>query len=371
MPNKPYKKILCETKNDFDEYFSRWGKKYSRINSIFKWFCEYFNLYPFTQSKFQGRLKTISSIFDVNNNKTFDEIKELIKEYYNPKTTVFRRLDISKGPQGGLIFQNKLKEKAKTKIHIGKVEYWMKDGTTYKQALKLKEQYYKKLCQKGYNAQQEYYKTNPHAKKEHYKKISQTKKERKKIQYWIAKGYNLKEATEQIKKYQPPINTLNDCIYRHGIKKGSEIYFNIKKKRKQTNILRYGTTTSLQPYVSKTSIKYFIPLYKLLRKRGIKKEDIVWGIGNKKEFTTHDKTTNRNYCFDFVIKSKKIIVEYNDTFWHARNKQDWKNPMVKYEQSYERDENKKQVAKRLGFNILYVWSDDLPCQTTLCEQIFK
>ena len=75
----------------------------------------------------------------------------------------------------------------------------------------------------------------------------------------------------------------------------------------------------LNPYVSKASIKYFKSVYKLLRRSGISKEDIKWCIGKQREFTTFDKETDKNYCFDFVVRSKKIIVEYNDPFWHARS----------------------------------------------------
>jgi hypothetical protein len=127
----------------------------------------------------------------------------------------------------------------------------------------------------------------------------------------------------------------------------------------------------LNGYVSKTSIRYFKPLYKALRKCGILKEDIIWGIGKRREFTTFDKETNKNYAFDFVIKTKKLIIEYNDVFWHARDKNEWKNPMVTYEESYERDLNKKRVASKLGFDIVYVWSDNLPDIQTLKELILK
>ena len=122
---------------------------------------------------------------------------------------------------------------------------------------------------------------------------------------------------------------------------------------------RYGSIM-LNAHVSKSSIKYFKPLYKALRKSGIQKNDIIWGIDNRREFTTFDSATNKNYAFDFVIKSKKMIVEYNDPFWHARNISEWKNPMVSFEESFARDEHKKSIAAKLGFDIIYVWSDNLP-----------
>ena len=45
--------------------------------------------------------------------------------------------------------------------------------------------------------------------------------------------------------------------------------------------------------------------------------------------------------------------------------------MVDYKQSYERDKNKMRVAKKLGYTIIYVWSDKLIPSQELCRQILK
>ena len=45
--------------------------------------------------------------------------------------------------------------------------------------------------------------------------------------------------------------------------------------------------------------------------------------------------------------------------------------MVTYEESYERDLNKKTIAAKLGFDIIYAWSDNLPDIHYLKELILK
>jgi len=371
MQKQLYKKHICTSEKDFEIYFKKWGKKYYSIENIFKWFCSEFKLYPFTQSKFQGRLKTIHNIWNSNKNLNIFELQNLINEYYTPDTSVTRKLDISRGENGGKKYTEKLKQKAKTKIHIGRIEYWINKGYSLEDAKIQKREYYRKLSKRAREVQISLYNSDPVLKKQHYNKIALTKQKRRDIKYWLDKGVNLEEAQKHVLKYKPPTGNIERYILKYGKKEGTKRYQDAKNKRKNTYQERYNVTTFLRPYVSKASLRYLVPVYKLLRKSGVKKDDIKWGIGKNKEFTTYDKITNKNYCFDFVVLSKKIIVEYNDTFWHARKEEEWCNPMVDYKQSYERDKNKMRVAKKLGYTIIYVWSDKLIPSQELCRQILK
>ena len=340
------------------------------MNELFEWYCSEFNLYPLTKSKFQNRLKLLNCLFKTNS--TVDEMtfRCLVKEYHDHNTPRARQLDIRYGEGSGTAFSNLLKDKAKNKISFGKIEFWLNKGLTLEEAQKQKREHYAELNKKGTAASLLALSENLDKKRKKYQNVSQTKQKRKNLDYWIQQGYSINEAINQIKKYIPPSHTLESFIERHGEELGNEKYQKCYKKQRDTKIAKYGSVV-ISGYVSKASIKYFKPLYKILRKNGIYKEDVIWGIGNKREFTTFDKKTNKNYAFDFVVKSKKIIIEYNDPFWHARNKKEWKNPMVKYEDSYKRDKNKKNAAFKMGFDIIYVWSDNLPDINYLKNLILK
>lgn len=361
---------MCTNEQDFELFFQRWGKKLTYLKNIFKWYCSEFSLYPLTQSKFQNRLKIILQIMNTNSSTSEQSLKLLIQEYHNKHTPITRQLDIRHGEGSGLKYTNNLKAKAVNKISFGRIEFWLNKGFSLEEALKQKREHYADLNKKGTAASIKTLTENPDKKRKKYEQVSKTKKERKNIEYWVQQGYTKEQAIIQIKKYIPPSHTLQSFIERHGEEVGKEMYRNTYEKQRKTKMDKYGSLM-LNGYVSKTSIRYFKPLYKALRKCGILKEDIIWGIGKRREFTTFDKETNKNYAFDFVIKTKKLIIEYNDVFWHARDKNEWKNPMVTYEESYERDLNKKRVASKLGFDIVYVWSDNLPDIQTLKELILK
>lgn len=327
-------------------------------------------MYPLTQSKFQNRLKIIVQLVNTNSSASESTLKFLIKEYHDKNTLLTRRLDIRHGEGSGTKYTNNLKAKAVDKISFGRIEFWLNKGLSFEEASKQKRAHYAELNKKGTAASLKMLAENPDAKKKKYERVSETKTQRRTIEYWVQQGCTEEQAAEQIKKYSPPSHSLQSFIERHGEEIGKKLHKQTYEKQRKTKIEKYGSLM-LNGYVSKASIRYFKPLYKLLRKSGILKTDILWGIGKQREFTTFDKKTNKNYAFDFVIKSKRVIIEYNDAFWHARDKSEWKNPMVTYEQSQERDTNKLRVASKLGFDIIYIWSDNLPDIQTLKEQILK
>ncbi len=340
------------------------------MKELFEWYCSHFCLYPLTQSKFQNRLKGVSILFETNKDKKLDDIKVLIEEYLNLNTTEFRRLDIKYGQGSGKAYSTKLKEKAVNKLTINNIQFWINKGLSYNEAVSEKKNHYNKISKLATKAQQELYKTNPEKKRARQEKANKTMKLRRTVQYWIDQGYTAKQADERIKNYNnPPKHDLQSYINKYG-DEGHEKQKESYKKRNQTKIDKYGHIV-LNGYVSKSSIRYFKPLYKLLRKSGISKDDIVWGIGNRREFTTHDAKTNKNFAYDFVIRSKKLIIEYNDPFWHARNESEWKNTFVFYSESYARDKYKLEIAKKIGFDIIYIWADNLPTAESLKNTILK
>lgn len=143
-------------------------------------------------------------------------------------------------------------------------------------------------------------------------------------------------------------------------KYGQDYYLDLMKRRTATNTPRTRA--------SKSSAKYLLPMYKALRKAGVTKEDIFWGIGNSTEFRIG------KFFYDFTIFSHKIIIEYNGVAWHPKSTtQVWKHPFgtLTTSEKYHYDRNKLKVAESQGFTVIEVWDDELPDQKVLLETILE
>lgn len=151
--------------------------------------------------------------------------------------------------------------------------------------------------------------------------------------------------------------TLENCIRLYG-NNGAEIY-NERKARMMENLTTY----------SKESIKYFIPLYKRLRKCGIKKDDIFWGIHPQGEYFLRDQ--ENIYFFDFTIPKLKIIIEYNGQVFHPKEHQhDFISPYgILYEDAWNKDILKKELAINHDYTYIVIFSDELPTIDQLFNQL--
>lgn len=110
---------------------------------------------------------------------------------------------------------------------------------------------------------------------------------------------------------------------------------------------------------SKESLIVFNPLIDWCLNNGILSDDIYIGDGDKKEYFIY--SDKKIYFYDFTIKSKKIIIEYNGVFFHAKPSSiNWYNPFVteSKEENIEKQELKKLAAYNKGFKILEIWSDE-------------
>ena len=221
----------------------------------------------------------------------------------------------------------------------------------------------------------------------YYHKYS--KKERRKfnvrcIDYWILKGYSIEEATDKVSKIQSvglienirqkynctfdeardiqtdryarrlktirskPLeiqkllyskqdaSSMTYCLRKcdFDYKKATNLYYTLLKKR----MVPFGRA-------SKESLRYFIPLYKYLRRdMAISHDDIYFGITGSREYYIFDSTNQHFFMYDFTICSKKLIIEYDGKFWHSM----LKNKM--------NDKIKQSLAESQGFKILHVSS---------------
>jgi len=180
------------------------------------------------------------------------------------------------------------------------------------------------------------------------------------IDYWIKNGYTLEEAEILRIPYLANMSqSLDGFILRHGEEKGLKKYISCNKTRTES-LLAGMDSRRTGGYVSKESIRFFIPLYKFCRKLGIPRDSIYFGVTGSKEFFIRDnsKLTNQGFFYDFTIQKIGVIIEYHGILWHARKIEDWKNPFNDYQSSLLSDEYKQSIAEDRGMMYNIIWSDD-------------
>lgn len=174
------------------------------------------------------------------------------------------------------------------------------------------------------------------------------------IEYWIKRGYNEKDAgIERNNSITASRTNLAAFTARYGQQKGEERFKQWNEKRKRTYLERCGTTTPTSGKTSKESLRFFIKLYRKVRRLGISKDDIYWGISGSKEFASHDSNIG-NMFFDFTIKSLKFIIEYQGSAWHVHPERDYIG-FLDPDLLLERDFNKRKHIEGRGFEVNYVW----------------
>jgi hypothetical protein len=193
---------------------------------------------------------------------------------------------------------------------------------------------------------------------ESYKKFS--KKIKYSVDYWLNLGYNLDEAKILRQPYLSKVkNDLNSFVERYGIEEGTEKWIRRCSKYKQS-IKENLSNRRTAGYVSKESLKFFIPLYKFCRRLGLERKDIYFGIKGSKEFFIRDDELHENggKFYDFCIPKLNLIVEYHGTFWHPKNINEWNNPWTNFEDALTVDNHKKLLAEKRNMEYHVVWSND-------------
>jgi very-short-patch-repair endonuclease len=166
-------------------------------------------------------------------------------------------------------------------------------------------------------------------------------------------------------------------IDRYGAEEGALRWNELIQTHRRNTIkrLKNGDIKLYKP--SKESLKFFIQLYKICRKLGIKREDIFCGFNGSKEWWL--KGECQFYFYDFVIKSLKLCIEYNGSHVHPpenieiKERVNWKNPFTKqsYEECKKLDDMKKATAEKNGFHVIKIWDydDKVKSLNTLKEYI--
>jgi hypothetical protein len=274
----------------------------------------------------------------IENNRGFNAL-ELFDDYKKSKNQ-YERLDIRYGSGSSQDLKDKYsKRPIGRRVSIFNKNTWIARGLTETEAIeKVKEI-------QSRNSRKRHLKATPNS----YRNIPQC------LEYWLGRGYDADSAEIQRQEFvnKHKISYAN-MIIKHGEEAGYKLVKEAHEKRKQSCLLKYSQT-AFGKRISKRSMKFLIPLYRKCRKLGISKNDIYWGLGHCKEYAMHDN--GKNYFYDFVIKSLKIAIEYNGTYWHPREDLCWRQCNMSKEEALASDLRKQELLKNLGYDVIVVWSD--------------
>ena len=179
---------------------------------------------------------------------------------------------------------------------------------------------------------------------EHLTKINTIMSDRTKqvkcVEYWLSKGYTKKEAIDIISKSQATFS-LEKCIEKYGLEKGTIVYNNRQNKwlKSFKNSMKNNFVNGIQS--SSAANK----LFSIIEKQ----------ITGQKEFILG------KYAFDFVYNNK--IIEFIGDFWHANPKIYDKTFINKTngctaKEIWKHDKDKIKYAKKHGYDVHTVWESD-------------
>ena len=144
--------------------------------------------------------------------------------------------------------------------------------------------------------------------------------------------------------------TLENLQRKYGKKVGQKKYYEIVKNRKTSG--------------SKEATQFF---NRLLLEIDFDEEP-YWSHGfTNNEYFLFDKTNNKFYFYDFVLKNRKLIIEYHGESFHPRKSKltekqwtKWKVPFTNEsaDSKFTFDQTKNNFAKSEGFEVVVVWSSD-------------
>jgi len=194
------------------------------------------------------------------------------------------------------------------------------------------------------------------------------------LEYYFNKGLTLEEATIALKERQSTFS-LEKCIQKHGPERGLEVFKKRQDKWMKTlddktpeekRRILLSKTRGL-PRFSRESKDFFDAVVAEVEKepeRSLSDLEIYYG---KNEMILWDRERKKPYFYDFSIPFLKLIIEYNGSAFHPNvnllsfeELQKWICPFTKQRapEKSKRDEEKINLAKSLGYEVLVVWDTD-------------
>lgn len=178
------------------------------------------------------------------------------------------------------------------------------------------------------------------------------------IEYFISKGYSEEEAQNQLSERQRTFS-LEKCIQKWGEEKGNKIWMD-RQERWQKSLLENG---NIKCGFSKISQELFHEILK--NYDPLNAHSVYYATKNKEYYIS--KKNKGFFSYDFVDLNRKKIIEYNGDEYHANPKKfsenDYPHPFYKEngptaKQIWERDEQKINIAREEGFEVLVIWDSE-------------
>lgn len=183
-------------------------------------------------------------------------------------------------------------------------------------------------------------------------------------EYWMKRGYSEREAIKKISELQVKFSK-DICVEKYGEEKGIEVWKERQEKwqeslksKPQEEIERINRAkmNNGRGY-SKISQKMFWEIMEKIKDK-IDINDVFFATLNKKTKISDYSGKNHEYFyisedashffFDFLLKSKKRIIEFDGDYWHSD----------KIKGRLESDRNREQKLKAAGYEIWRVSERD-------------
>lgn len=281
-------------------------------------------------------------IRDIIRTNGVDNSSFLYDLYYSGIGTT-KKLEIRYGADRSIIYKDKLSKRPRPDVvsHLT-VDYWINKGYSEDESKRKISDIQRSNSLKR--------------SKDSYKASSSKLRWCK--EYWIGKGYSYEESVILSRDHHVKNGSLDYYIDTYGTEDGISRFKRRQKQRIDTLIHNRESHKSAG-YVSKSSLKFFVPLYRKVRRLGVAREDIYFGVSGSREFfIRHSGDFNRGRFFDFAIPKINLILEYNGVYWHPRDRASWKNVFTSFDDAMSVEREKEHLCDMRGYTLLKIWEDD-------------
>ena len=176
------------------------------------------------------------------------------------------------------------------------------------------------------------------------------------VEYWIRKGFTEEDSIEKVKERQRTFS-LKRCIEKYGEEEGLKV-FEERQKKWSNKIEEKYRNGEFSKVPKKLSSSRYSKSAKILIDLLLKEHPNSICFENELELIFENKT--RVY-FDFSLGNK--IIEFNGDYWHCNPKNYdpnyyHKRLKMKASEKWKIDEDKIELAKNKGYDILVIWESE-------------